>query len=143
MSTTQKMAGNFPIGVQQHATTNFDGNAPTEGTPPTFANGTYKYEDQTKGGLFVFNTGEPVIVNRLAITIASGNITVNLVNLDTSGSPISGESWLIASATSVTSMWKDESSLKITVLQNQAIQVITTTAGYATLVYSLERTFVH
>lgn len=114
----------------------------------------YKYAQlaASGGGLFFWNCNEPLVCSQIHIDLgASGDITVNLVNLDPTTinadvpTLLAGESMLIESSTGVRFIALDEARFKTILLPYQAIQIITTNstaAQVAQVVASLERTYV-
>lgn len=123
----------------------FNGVAST-GTLADLVNGTYKYASATVGGLFTWDSNEPMVVVGIRCHMVTGTTpawTIKLVNLDGAGSPITNEAWVIKTATA-TDIWLDESIFKTTLLSNQAIQITTTSATgilVASVVAYLERGF--
>ena len=154
MTTTPRVIQAAESAIQQRVTSTnfFDGTTPAGDAPLDKGFSTYKYTASTAGGLFWWNTVDIVICSQFHISLGgSGNITVNLVNLDptsiASGSPtiLAGETMTIEAATAVTFLALDESKFKTLLLPYQAIQLITTASGaaqIAQLVGSLAKAYV-
>lgn len=112
----------------------------------------YKYAIADKGGLFFWNTNEPVICDQFHVDLgASGSITLSIVNLDPttilSATPtvLPGEEITIEAATGVAFLALDASKFKVGLGPTQAIKLVTTASGAAQIaqaVASLERTYV-
>lgn len=129
----------------------FDGTLPTGDSPIDASFALYKYAKQNAGGLFFWNTREPLIYSQIHIDLgASGNITISIVNLDpatidTSPAILSGETMIIEAATGVRYLTLDEAHFKTILLPFQAIKLVTTNSNadqIAQVVASLERTYV-
>ncbi len=158
---TPRTPSSVATAIQQSisAAGHFDGTLPQAAGPvradsPLYqpGNAIYKYAAAAAGGLFFWNTVEPLVCSQIHISSAAAmDITVSLVNLDPAhindDSPtiLSGESLIIEQATGVTFMALDEARLKTLMLPYQGIQIVTTAnaqAQIAQVVASLERTYV-
>lgn len=127
--------------IQQKATANFDGTLPA-GDPILSAEGIYRYPAEANGGLIYWNgVKEPMIISSFLCTLALGNATLYLVNLDSDGTPIAGEVWELASVTGGITLNLPDYDL--TVLQTQALKLVTTTAAIAEACGSIERMHRH
>jgi hypothetical protein len=94
-------AGRSPVGIQQQTAIggSFDGTAPAG--DPVAANGMNKYSALTAGGLFNFAQGEPIKILQYQFDLgASVAYSIAIVNLDSTGAVISGESMVIDTGTS-------------------------------------------
>lgn len=107
----------------------------------------YEFAAANVGGLFYWETAEPIMVDQINIDLgAAGDVTINLVNLDSNNAPIAGESWLLHSATNTRYVSLDETNFKKTVLPKQAIQIISSgsaAAKIAQVVGMIERAYTH
>jgi hypothetical protein len=157
---TSRVPWSVATAIQQQisAAGNFDGSLPQSGgvraDSPLYApgNAIYKYAPESAGGLFFWNTVEPLVCSQIHISSAAAmNITVSLVNLDPAHinddlpTILSGESLIIEEATAVTFMALDEARLKTLLLPYQGIQIVTTANAatqIAQVVASLERAYV-
>lgn len=127
--------------IQQKATANFDGTLPT--TEPVLSpEGIYRYPAAAKGGLFYWDGAkEPMVISAILASIAAGDISVSVVNLDDAGTPIVGEEFPIESATGVTALDLTSGNFELTLLQSQALKLVTTTAGIIAVYGSIERMY--
>lgn len=140
--------------IQQRATStnHFDGTFPTGDSPLDAGNSIFKYTAQAAGGLFFWNTVEPLVCSQIHVDCgASANISIFLVNLDpttvNTSSPtiLSGEIMTIEQAMSAQFIALDEARFKTVLLPFQGIQIVTTASGAAQIaqvVASIERQFV-
>ena len=139
-------------GIQQRVTAGnkFDGTLPpgdtTDAGDPD-ANGLCKYDPAGAGGLFVWNCNEPIIVTQLHCDLGgSADATVSIVNLDDTGTPITGEEIIIYMGTSIRYLALDETHFRAVLLKNQALKLTTSSPGQfaqiAQALACLERTFV-
>lgn len=159
MSLTVRSAGSVSTGIQMRSNVNkfFDGTVPAAtgaalDSPLTNYN-IYKYPSADNGGLIFWNHNEPIVCGQLHVAYLggdSGNITVNLVNLDpnsadpTQPTILNGEVLLIESASAVQFISLDESKFKVLIFPGQALQVITAASVHGQIlqaVASLERTY--
>jgi hypothetical protein len=125
----------------------FDGTLPTGDSPLDASNALFKYAKQNAGGLFYWDTVEPLICSQIHVDLgASGDITVSIVNLNpTTKVILTGEEMIIESTTGVRFIALDEARFKTVLLPYQAIKLVTTSSGadqIAQVVASLERTYV-
>jgi len=137
---------------QRIASGHFDGTFPTGDSPLDAGNSMFKYAAQTAGGLFFWNTVEPLVCSQIHVDCgASADISIYLVNLDpttvNTDSPtiLSGETMTIEQATAAQFIALDEARFKTILLPFQGIQIVTTTSGAAQIaqvVASIERQFV-
>lgn len=161
-SVTKRIAQTGAMAIQQRQASGhlFDGTLPQAAGPvradsPVDASGAiYKYAPLAAdgGGLFFFNSYEPLVCSQIHIDLgASGNINIFVVNLDPAHinddqpTILSGESILIESSTGQRFLALDEARFKTVLLPYQAIQIVTTNstaAQIAQVVASLERTYV-
>lgn len=136
--------GSSSIGIMQETShaNGFAGTAVSAGTL-TYTNGIYRYATiaTQAAGLFYFGATEQHIVTGLHVTIVSGDITVNLVNVAADGSIVAGESWKLFTATAVTSLNKSLAELELVLHKRQALQIITTKPGIAYINVALERSY--
>ena len=157
---TSRVPWSVATAIQQQVTSggNFTGALPQNGAvradSPLYqpGNAIYKYAPTAAGGLFFWNTVEPLVCSQIHISSPSAmNITVSLVNLDPAhindDSPtiLSGESLIIEQATGVLFIALDEARLKTLMLPYQGIEIVTSTNAatqIAQVVASLERTYV-
>lgn len=112
----------------------------------------YKYPVALKGGLFFWNTNEPLVCTQIHVDLgASSDVTIKIVNLDPAKvnddlpASIVGEDITIEQLTGVTFLALDEAKFKVILLPYQAIKIVSTAnaaAQIAQVVASLERTFV-
>jgi hypothetical protein len=139
--------------IQQRITAGslFTGVLPVGDAPLNAGNSIYKYAAGTLGGLFFWNTNEPLICSQIHLDLgASGDVTVSLVNLDpatiaTVPAILPGEEIIIEQATSVRFLALDEARFKTVLLPFQAITIVTASTAAAQIcqaVASLERTYV-
>jgi hypothetical protein len=152
--TTPRIPMATATAIQQRITSSafFDGTFPTGDSPIGADYTIYKYTPQTAGGLFYWNTVEPLVCSQIHVDLGgSADITIKLVNLDpatvNTASPaiLAGEEMTIEAATSVAFIALDEARFKTVLLPFQGIQIITTASGAAQIaqvVASLERQFV-
>ena len=126
--------------IQQEATAAFNGTLPT-GDPVLSPEGIYRYPAEAAGGLFYWDAvREPMVIASFLVTLAaSGNVTLSLVNLDNTGTPIAGEEFLLADGTGVTTL--NLPSFGLTVLQSQALKLITSGAAIAEVCGIIERAY--
>jgi len=127
-------SGSISTAIQQRvaAASHFTGAAPS-GTP-TFANGTYKYPvpGGNGGGLFKWQTGEPVLVTEFSVSLgAASDVSLYLVNLDANGAEITAETILINAQTGVLYVHLDGASFRMTLLTNQGLKLVTSAGGGA------------
>ena len=149
MANVLRTPSSTATAIQQRiaATHFFDGTLPTGDSPLDAGNSIYKYAKQNTGGLFYWNTVEPLICSQIHIDLgASGDITVSIVNLDPATKAIlAGEEMIIESTTGVRFIALDEARFKTVLLPFQGIKVVTTNSTQdqiAQVVASLERTYV-
>ena len=151
--TTTRVAQASSTAIQQRITSTnfFDGTLPTGDAPIGADYSIYKYSAQGAGGLFFWNTREPLVCSQIHVDLGgSANVSVYLVNLDpatidTAPAVLAGESMLIAAATGVTYLNLDEARFKMVLLPFQAIKIVTTAsaaAQIAQVVASHERSYV-
>jgi hypothetical protein len=87
-----------------------------------------KFATDIKGGLFDFEQSEPIVVHNVMADFGSSiAYQVFIVNLDTTGAVISGESMLLTSGTAATLSY----ITRLTLGPSQAVQIKTTTATAA------------
>jgi hypothetical protein len=142
---TVRVAATALTGIATAASHNFDGTVPT--TSASLVNyTTYRFPSDVGGGLFYWDNREPMICDQLYVNMngVAGNVTLSLVNLDSTLTPISGEEVILETASLVTWLAFNESNFKVTVLPYQALKLVTTGTGaqLARAVASYERTFV-
>lgn len=154
MTNQVRNAASTSTVIQQQITSSnyFDGTFPTGDSPVDASNAMYKYTAQTAGGLFYWDTREPMIISQIHIdTGGTGDVTISLVNLNpasvVAGSPtvLSGETMIIEQQTAARFIALDEARFKTVLLPFQAIQIVTTASGAAQIaqvVGSFERTFI-
>jgi hypothetical protein len=110
--------------------------------------GLYTYgPSTTNGGLFYWNNNEPIICGQFHVDLrGSGNMSLYLVSIDSTGAVIAGSPILIEQQTAVQYVALDESRFKAVILPGQALQLVTTSVSgqipIAQAVASIERTFV-
>lgn len=159
-AVTPRVPQSVATAIQQRITSgnHFDGTLPQDtghrADSPLYTpgNAIYKYPAESAGGLFFWNSPEPLVCSQIHIDLgAAANITVSIVNLDPTHinddlpSVLSGESLIIEQATNVQYMALDEARFKTVLLPYQAISIVTTASGAAQIaqvVASLERTYV-
>lgn len=158
---TKRIAQTGAMAIQQRvaSTKIFNGTLPQAGavradSPLDIGATIYKYAQLAAdgGGLFFFNTLEPLVCSQIHIDLGgAGDISVFVVNLDPTkiedDQPglIAGESILVESSTGARFLALDEARFKTVLLPYQAIQIVTTASGAAQIaqvVASLERTYV-
>lgn len=157
---TPRVPSSVATAIQQSITAsgNFNGSLPqltsVRADSPVYqpGNAIYKYAAAAAGGLFFWNTVEPLVCSQIHISSSAAmDVTISIVNLDPAHinddlpSILSGESLIIDQATGVTFMALDESKLKTILLPWQAIQIVTSANAatqIAQVVASLERTYV-
>lgn len=133
-------AASYSTIIQQKASTAFNGTLPTTTCAETQY--IYKYPVDAGGGLVYWNATEPVVVNQLLVTLdVSGDVSIYLVNLDTTGAVIAGEDFTLDKKTGVT--YYANTDLEVVLLPYQALKVVTTQAGRLQACGSYERTFQH
>lgn len=145
--------------IQQQITAggNFDGTLPQDSghradSPVGRDYSIYKYAPNNKGGLFFWNSVEPLVCSQIHISSATAmDVTISIVNLDPDSlnddlpAGIVGEVLTIEQATGVTFMALDEARFKTVLLPYQGIKIVTTAnadAQIAQVIASLERTYV-
>jgi hypothetical protein len=132
-----RTASDISTAILQTATGDFDGALPT-GVAVLSQEGLYRYPDQANGGLFYWDgVREPMVIHSFLCTLTVGNAALSLVNLDASGTPISGEEFEIAAVTGDTML--NLPLFGLVLLQNQALKLVTSTAGIAEVCGSIER----
>lgn len=160
-TTTQRLPYTQSTAIQQRITAGntFNGTFPTGDCPLANASGSpgpmiYKFGAQAAGGLFFWDTNEPVICGQFHIDVgSSADIKLYLVNLDpttckigSTPTVLTGESILIEEQTGANYVALDEARFKTVLLPYQALQLIvsgaTGTAMIAQAVGSIERTYV-
>jgi hypothetical protein len=123
--------------IQQKATGAFDGTLPL-GAAVLSPAGIYRYPTEAAGGLFYWDgANEPMVINSVLVTLATGNVSLSLVNLDAAGTPIVGEEFLVADGTGVDTL--NLPTLGLVILQSQALKLVTSTAAIAEVCGSIER----
>jgi len=123
--------------IQQKASGAFTGAMPT-GDPVLSPEGIYRYPTQAAGGLFYWDGAkEPMVINSFLVTLSVGNVTLSLVNLNSSGAPIAGEEFELAKGTGVTTL--NLPTFGLVILQRQALKLVTSTAAIAEVCGSIER----
>jgi len=154
MTNVLRVPSSTATAIQQRIATGhgFDGTFPTGDSPLDASNALYKYAKQNAGGLFFWDTVEPLICSQIHVDLgASGDITVSIVNIDPAtfktATPtiLAGESMIIESTTGVRFIALDEARFKTVLLPFQGIKLVTTSSGadqIAQVVASLERTYV-
>jgi hypothetical protein len=156
MAVTRRLAASYSTAIQQQIVSgaSFDGTIPLQGgavaDSPLVA-AIYKYPAAANGGLFFWNTNEPIICDQFHVSLGgSGDITIYLVNLDPRSPDrnnpqiLLGERIVVESQLGVTFMRLDESRFKLVLLPGQALQLVTTPSGaeqIAQAVASLERMY--
>jgi hypothetical protein len=152
--TTPRIPTATATAIQQRAASGhfFDGTFPTGDSPLDAGFSIYKYAPQNAGGLFYWNTVEPLVCSQIHVDCgAAANISILLVNLDpatvNTGSPaiLTGETMTIEQATAAQFIALDESHFRTILLPFQGIQIITTNSSQAQIaqvVASLERQYV-
>lgn len=107
----------------------------------------YEFAADDAGGLFFWETAEPIIVDQINIDLgASGTVTINLVNLDANNLPVAGELWQLFTQAGSRYVSLDETNFKKVVLPNQAIQIVSSgsaAAKIAQVVGMVERAYTH
>src|SRR5258706_6112869 len=158
---TSRIAQTNALAIQQRvaSTKIFDGTLPQltgvrADSPLDVGGGIYKYAQLSGdgGGLFFWNTYEPLVCSQIHVDLGgSGNITVKIVNIDSTKvnddqpTLLAGEAITIEAATNVTFLALDEARFKTILLPYQGIQIITTASGAAQIaqvIASIERTYV-
>lgn len=125
----------------------FTGVIPTTDETTTHHGAVYEFAVDDVGGLFFWNTTEPIIVDQINIDLgANGTVTINLVNLDDDNLPVAGESWQLFTQAGARYTALNETNFKYTVLPNQAIQIISSGSAavkIAQVVGMVERAYTH
>lgn len=132
--TVTREASSYTTAIQQRITSgnHFDGSLPGGALTQTNHGSLYKYAAGTAGGLFFWETHEPLVCVRFHVDLgANANISLSLVNLDDANAVIAGESILLQSLTAVRYLALDESTFKLVLLPNQALQLVTTNSSAA------------
>lgn len=120
--------GVMPAGIQQKITAGSQFNGVASTSAQTSANGMTKFATDVKGGLFNFEQSEPIVVHHLIANFGTSIAhQVFIVNLDSTGAVIAGESLLIASGTAAFISLIPQVVLGV----GQAIQLTTTGATLA------------
>jgi len=107
----------------------------------SFIKGVYSYNLASRGGIFKWNSNEPVLVTEFHCDLnGAANLTLNKVTLDANDNIV----FLVElkAAAAVSSVSYDASAFRVTLLGNQALQLITTTSSqvqYAQAVGITER----
>lgn len=137
MATTYfPLVGVIPIGVI-HKVSNagfFNGALPASdpvNTNVNETNGTVKYPQGTVGGLFIFDSREPILIPQVNLNLdgVNSNVAISIVNLDANLAPISGEEFLVYEASAISNVSLDETRIKFILLNRQALKVTTTATG--------------
>lgn len=157
---TARTPSSVAMAIQQRisAAGNFNGTLPQasghRADSPLYqpGNSIYKYAPAAAGGLFFWNTVEPLVCSQIHVSsTAAMDVSISLVNLDPATinddlpAILAGESMLIEQATGVTFMALDEARFKTCLLPYQGISITTTAnaaAQIAQVVASLERMYV-
>jgi hypothetical protein len=156
MSNVRRTADNYSTGIQQRVNSgqHFDGTFPTGDSPTPALPGPriYKYGPQNAGGLFFWDSNEPIVCSQFHCDLgASGDFHLYLVNLDPAsviaGTPaeISGESIKIEEQTGTSFVALDEARFKTILMPFQALKLVTSASGavqIAQAVGALERTYI-
>jgi hypothetical protein len=156
MAVTKRLAASYSTAIQQQivSSASFDGTAPLQGgavADSPLVGAIYKYPPAGNGGLFFWNTNEPIVCAQFHVSLgSSADVMLYLVNLDpaspdrTNPQILPGERILVDSQLGVTFVRLDESQFKLVLLPGQALQLITTPSGapqIAQAVASLERMY--
>jgi len=125
----------------------FTGVIPTTAQSTTHNGSVYEFAVDTVGGLFFWETSEPMIIDQVNIDLgANGTVTINLVNLDGSNLPVAGESWQLFTQAGARYVALNETNFKYVVLPKQAIQIISSgsaSAKIAQILGMIERAYTH
>lgn len=152
-SATNRTPAATSTAIQQQISTGnfFDGTFPTGDSPLDVGFSMFQYTEQAAGGLFFWNTVEPLVCSQIHVDCgASASITIKLVNLNpatikTASPTVLSVAYTLEQAASVQFIALDEARFKTIVLPYQGIQIVTTASGAiqnAQVVASLERMFV-
>ena len=140
-AVTSRTPSTVATAIQQRITAggHFDGTLPQDtghrADSPLYqpGNAIYKYAPGAAGGLFFWNTVEPLVCSQIHISSPSAmDVTISIVNLDPTTleddapAVLAGETMIIEQATGVTFMALDEARLKTLLLSFQGIQIVTT-----------------
>lgn len=137
-----------PTAIQQRINSGqvFNGTLPVADPTIDMSNAMYKFAAANAGGLFFWNTREPMLVNQMLVSLGgSANITVSLVNIDPltvdNAAPtiLAGEEMIIEAVTAVTKLSLNETNFKVTLLPFQAIKLVTTNSGAAQIAQLMGR----
>lgn len=153
---TKRTPYTYSTAIQQRINNgqHFDGTMPTGDSPvdPMPAPQIYKYAPQNAGGLFFWDTNEPVICGQFHLWLnGSADVNLYLVNLDPqsviAGTPteLAGEAILIEQQVGTNFVALDEARFKTVMLPFQALKLVTTASGgvqIAQAVASIERTYI-
>ncbi len=122
------LVGTSPVGIQQLITAGSQFNGARSDSTLSTGNGMNKYATDIKGGLFDFEQSEPIVVHNVMADFGTAiPYSVYIVNLDTTGAIIAGESLLVTSGTAATLSYVSRLTLGV----KQAVQLITTGATLA------------
>jgi hypothetical protein len=120
--------GVMPVGIQQKITAGSQFNGAASTSAQTAANGMTKFATDVKGGLFNFEQNEPIVIHQVLANLGTSiAYQVNIVNLDSTGAVIAGESILLASGTAASVFLTPQ----VVLGAGQAIQLTTTGATLA------------
>lgn len=125
----------------------FTGVIPTTAESTTHNGAVYEFAVDDVGGLFFWESSEPIIVDQVNIDLgANGTVTINLVNLDANNLPVVGESWQLFTQAGARYVALNETNFKYVVLPKQAIQIISSgsaSAKIAQVLGMIERSYTH
>lgn len=125
--------------VEHRATGTLDGTRPTTDFTDPQNTSSSVYID-TKGGLFSWSNAEATLLQQLLMSFPlAANVAVNLVNLDPETGAIVGTPFILRTFTGVTFVALLETEFKLSVQQNQGLQVVANQAGSCAVWAKIER----
>jgi hypothetical protein len=125
----------------------FTGVIPTTAETTTHNGAVYEFAEDAVGGLFFWETSEPMMVDQINIDLgAAGTVFINLVNLDDDNMPVAGESWQLFTQAGQRYVALNETSFKYVLLPEQGIQIVSSlsaAAKIAQVIGMIERAYTH
>jgi hypothetical protein len=125
----------------------FTGVIPTTAESTTHNGAVYEFAVDAVGGLFFWETAEPMMVDQVLIDLgANGTVFIYLVNLDANNLPVAGEQWQLFTQAGARYVALNETNFKYVLLPKQAIQIVSSVSASAKIAQvtgMVERAYTH